>query len=371
MAEGPFEFFRGTDFLFARAWPILQPRSPGPMVLTCGDLHLENFGAFFTDDGDVRFDINDFDEAAIIPCSIDLVRCSTSILLAAESWKLTPTQATGMVLTFLDSYSRAVASDTIKNPPPEAQPEMAPVRPLMDAVKRGSMQRVVQRHTKPRRDGLPRFRRSNPHFARAKSQTREAIIAALAANPATHDWQILAITRRYAGIGSLGLRRYEILVRKGDNGDLYITSMKESTPSVMESYADPTQPTFANPAERAAWAQRVLQGKPTAGLCVVNCESRSYRLRAVIPDENRSSLNRLQKDPARLRVAVALAGRLTARSHFRGCAVSGKDRATDLHNWTKSAALEAVLAAAVRFTDWVQHDYALFISAFEQGALRV
>ena len=68
MAEGPFEFFRGTDFLFARAWPQLRPREPGPAILICGDLHLENFRAFPTDAGDYHFDINDFDEAAVAPC---------------------------------------------------------------------------------------------------------------------------------------------------------------------------------------------------------------------------------------------------------------------------------------------------------------
>src|SRR5262249_15293185 len=90
MARGPFEFFRGTNFLFARAWPELQPSQPGPAVWLCGDLHLENFGAFPTDDGDFRFDINDFDDAVVGACSIDLLRCATSTLLAAESWRLTP-----------------------------------------------------------------------------------------------------------------------------------------------------------------------------------------------------------------------------------------------------------------------------------------
>ena len=43
-------------------------------MLICGDLHLENFGAYRTDAGDFRFDINDFDEALVAPASFDLVR---------------------------------------------------------------------------------------------------------------------------------------------------------------------------------------------------------------------------------------------------------------------------------------------------------
>ena len=49
------------------------PLDLGPAILQCGDLHLENFGAYQTDDGEFRFDINDFDEALVAPCSLDLV----------------------------------------------------------------------------------------------------------------------------------------------------------------------------------------------------------------------------------------------------------------------------------------------------------
>jgi uncharacterized protein (DUF2252 family) len=366
MAAGPFEFFRGSDFLYARAWPDLQPRSPGPAVLLCGDLHLENFGAFPTDDGDVRFDINDFDEAAIAPCSFDLVRCATSILLAAETWKLSPTQATGMVLTFLDAYRRTVIEDVRNSPPPEAQPDLGPVARLAEAIRHGSMERLIERQVKRRRDGRWRFRRGDPRLAKASRKIHQAIGEALAQHGLTHDWELLAVAKRFAGIGSLGLRRFQLLVdtKKG----LRLVSLKESTESALGPIAEPEQPRFKNEAERAVWAQRVLQGKPTAGLSAVVRNDRAYRLRAVIPDENRSSLNRLQKDPTRLRAAVAIAGRLTARSQFRGCAPAGRGRAGELLDWAVSPALEAVLAAAVRFADWVQRDYAAYLSAFRQGA---
>ena len=62
MGEDLFAFFRGTDHLFAAAWEGLAPVDPGPAILICGDLHLENFGAYRADDGDFVFDINDFDE---------------------------------------------------------------------------------------------------------------------------------------------------------------------------------------------------------------------------------------------------------------------------------------------------------------------
>src|SRR5271157_4652551 len=65
MKKDPFTFFRGTDHLYCQIWSEIKPLDVGPDILISGDLHLENFGAHRTMNGDYRYDINDFDEAAI------------------------------------------------------------------------------------------------------------------------------------------------------------------------------------------------------------------------------------------------------------------------------------------------------------------
>jgi uncharacterized protein (DUF2252 family) len=55
-----------------------------PKVLSVGDLHLENFGTWRDADGRLVWGVNDFDEAAIMPYPLDLVRLATSILHAAK-----------------------------------------------------------------------------------------------------------------------------------------------------------------------------------------------------------------------------------------------------------------------------------------------
>ena len=112
MLADPFTFFRGTNHLFVGDWPELQPPEVGPDILICGDLHLENFGAYRTAEGDFRYDINDFDEAMIASSSLDLVRCTASIFLAAEQWRLLPTHATSMALAYLEHYRKAILAAT-------------------------------------------------------------------------------------------------------------------------------------------------------------------------------------------------------------------------------------------------------------------
>jgi hypothetical protein len=83
MAESVFPFLRATFYrwvvLFRDACPEL---AAAPNLLAVGDLHIENFGTWRDAEGRLIWGINDFDEAAPMPYTIDLVRLATSALLA-------------------------------------------------------------------------------------------------------------------------------------------------------------------------------------------------------------------------------------------------------------------------------------------------
>jgi Uncharacterized protein conserved in bacteria (DUF2252) len=86
MKKNPFIFLRATYFRWAKKigdWcPDLMD---APRVLSIGDLHLENFGTWRDADGRLVWGVNDFDEAAVMPYLLDLVRLATSALLAPDS----------------------------------------------------------------------------------------------------------------------------------------------------------------------------------------------------------------------------------------------------------------------------------------------
>jgi hypothetical protein len=83
MRESPFIFLRATYFRWARTIPKLCPElMDAPQVLSVGDLHLENFGTWRDAEGRLVWGVNDFDEAAVMPYPLDLVRLATSIRLA-------------------------------------------------------------------------------------------------------------------------------------------------------------------------------------------------------------------------------------------------------------------------------------------------
>src|SRR5262245_8255835 len=108
MCESPFPFLRATYYAWAVMWPLAQPElQQAPRITAIGDLHMENFGTWRDAEGRLAYGINDFDEAARLPYTNDLVRLATSASLAYETARL---RAPGVDLAaaFLDAYTRGL-----------------------------------------------------------------------------------------------------------------------------------------------------------------------------------------------------------------------------------------------------------------------
>lgn len=83
MRSSPFPFLRATYYRWAQVWPENCPEDArAPIVLSVGDLHIENFGTWRDIEGRLIWGINDFDEAWRLPYTNDLIRLATSALLA-------------------------------------------------------------------------------------------------------------------------------------------------------------------------------------------------------------------------------------------------------------------------------------------------
>jgi uncharacterized protein (DUF2252 family) len=377
MAESPFAFFRGADHLYARAWPELQPPEVGPSILVCGDLHLENFGAYRTDESDFYYDINDFDEALVAPCSLDLIRCTTSILLASELWKLTPLQAMGMALVFLENYGLALARPAhvpiVGTEAPRAA--RGAIWDLLGATALGSQVALLDQQTRIGKGGERQIIRDEEKHPPITKKRMVLIAKSVeeygSKTPAPDSYQVIDVTGRIAGIGSLGLKRYAVLIKGEVSPDQNrMLDIKECRPSALRSCTSaPQLDCGEDEATRVVEAQRRLQAKPVAGLDVIPIGQTRYRIRELIPEENRSSLDRLRKRPDKLREAIEFAGRLTGWSHLRGCKLDGGlDETAALVRWATSPALDAVLAAAARYAERTRIESEQFVRALASSS---
>ncbi len=101
MQESAFAFLRGTFYRWSHQFAaVSQEVRSAPCLLVVGDIHLENFGTWRDSEGRLVWGINDFDEAAELPFTSDLVRLASSAALEAgrESFQLTAHQAADTIL---------------------------------------------------------------------------------------------------------------------------------------------------------------------------------------------------------------------------------------------------------------------------------
>jgi uncharacterized protein (DUF2252 family) len=109
MAEAAFPFLRATFYRWMQIWPEVCPDlAKAPHVLGIGDLHVENFGTWRDAEGRLVWGVNDFDEAATLPYTNDLVRLAASALLAIEGGHLS-LKAKDACAVILDGYRKSLA----------------------------------------------------------------------------------------------------------------------------------------------------------------------------------------------------------------------------------------------------------------------
>lgn len=83
MRENAFVFLRATYFRWAKTIERVCPELAGaPNVLCIGDIHVENYGIWCDAETRQVWGVNDFDEAAVMPYALDLVRLLTSARLS-------------------------------------------------------------------------------------------------------------------------------------------------------------------------------------------------------------------------------------------------------------------------------------------------
>jgi len=76
-------------------------------VQAVGDVHLENYGVWRDVEGRLAWGINDVDEAAEMPCTLDLVRLATSGILSRAA---PPRDARAICADVLDGYLQGLSS---------------------------------------------------------------------------------------------------------------------------------------------------------------------------------------------------------------------------------------------------------------------
>ena len=363
MRADAFAFLRGTCHLFYEDWPPTSPLNEAPQTWICGDLHLENFGSYKGDNRLTYFDLTDFDEAVLAPCTWDLARFLTSVWVGAHILQIEARLALALCTVFLQAYTAALVDGKAR------WVERATARGMVRDLLRGLRKRRRAVFLDSRTEWQGRKRRLRLDGKRAlpvDDQDRTKVagfmrrFAATQADPTF--FQVRDVARRIAGTGSLGLERYVILVHgRSDPDENFLLDLKWEPGSALAPYVPALQPGWPHEAERVVAIQQRVQAITPAFLQTVTIGARSYVLRELLPSQDRLHLAHWHGQSRRLEQVLDVMGKLVAWGHLRSGGRQGSATSDTLITFASQAAWQQpLLEYAISYSAQVVHDWQRF-----------
>ncbi len=325
MAVSPFGFFRGAAPVMARDLAAL-PRT-GLLVQLCGDAHIRNLGAFASAQGNIVFDINDFDETIRGPWEWDMKRLATSFVLAGRESGTADRRCRDAVVVLVESY-RSALSRFARTPFLELarhrvgrELEARPIDALLKKAERSTPLRNLQKLT-TREGGVIHFANRPPLLQRLTGKEAENVLASL---PAYREmltperrlifdaYRATDVALKVAGTGSVGTRDYVVLMFGFGEDDPLFLQVKQEMPSCYAPFLD--EPPAAHDGQRVADGQLRTQMTSDPLLGWTTIEGTHYLVRQLA--DHKSSVEPQDLSGSSIVEYARVCGEVFAHAHAR------------------------------------------------------
>ncbi|MGW4566362.1 DUF2252 domain-containing protein [Streptomyces sp. NPDC004561] len=383
MAVSPLAFLRGAAAVMA-ADLAAQPHT-GLTVQLCGDAHLLNFGLYGSPEGGLVFDLDDFDETFPGPFEWDVKRLAASVALTARE------NGHGRAGTRAAARAAATGYRT-------AMRRLAGLGELAVWYERTDTAGLLS----PACSGRPR-RRAAATLARTRRRTRPYALGKLtemvdgqrriihdppllepAGAPDTASlrkifsdyrstlpderrqlldrYRFADAAREVAGVGSVGLRCFLVLLCGRDTEDPLFLRIREARKSVLEEHL-PNGP-FVHPGQRVVAGQRLLQSTADVFLgSMTGPQGRAFYWRRL--RDAKDAVDVAGMGPAALVRYARLCGTALARAHAR----SGDRIAVAAYLGGSDTFDRAVADFALAYADQTVTDHATLGAAIAAGVV--
>ena len=366
MAENVFSFYRGTCHLFYEDLGIVKDLPASPLAWLCGDMHLENFGSYKGDSRVVYFDLNDFDEALLAPAAWDILRMLTSILIALDNLKIEESIAINMATEFLKHYAEILTKGKARGIDPRTAAGI--VREFLTTVEKRKQKELLKDRTTVKKDKLV-FSSDYPKNIEIDKPLKKKLIRHIKTWISTsileqHNFKVNDVTFRFAGTGSVGVKRYLFLLKSKKR--YLLLDMKEARTSSVLPYTKVKQPKWKSEAERVISIQQRMQNVIPALLNTTVFEGNSYGLQEMQPTEDKINFELLKDND--IQQVIDDMAMLAASAQLRSSGRQNSAIADDLIAYGKNTDWhESALAYARKYAQQVKKDYAEYMQGYKMG----
>ena len=367
MAESLFRFFRGSCALFYAGLAKEYPFPASPLVWACGDLHIENFGSYKGSSRLVYFDLNDFDEALLAPALWEICRLTASVQVAAAEIGFSDKETMQLVNTLLFYYRQILK----KGKPVDIERETARglIKKLVNKVAERKEADLVKKRTDEENPG--KLLINDRLFALPRLE-KKAVLGAFnnwLTDNAHEHLQAIDAGFRIAGTGSIGVKRYLLLMESTHNRSKKILiDIKQALPSALTASINVPQPVWPGEAARIIGVQEMVQHVSPAFLSAFEYDNKWFVVKELQPMADKVNLSQAIKQPEQVENYIASLGMLSASGHLRSSGRKGSATADELYAFAETGNWENGLKDwSVAYASQLQQQYAIYRKAWAAG----
>lgn len=401
MSASAFAFYRGSAHLFWSdfgASSLLSTfGSSATRIFLQGDAHADNQGAFANGDGTIVYDLNDFDEAVIGDYQLDLFRLATSIVLIAhKNGRFSDADLTAIIdacsSSYLDTLGRYATNNDERTSASILTTDTAfgLLDEFLSATEtRNSRKKLLDKYTAIHH-GVRTFSFAHPDLQSVPKAIEQAFVDAIPAYSASLSgassypsgyFKPKSIAQRlHAGIGSLGMPRYYLLIEgpTASNDDDRILDVKaEETPSAYAVLAPALRAltesvSGGDAARRVALAARALGYRVDMHLGTLSILGQRFLVRERSPYKETFDTSELMTKTQMTKMATQWCATL-ATAHARAdrdfdaatIPVNFEQEVLNLVSSRKSQFRARVRQVAISYATQVEADFQSFLNWFK------
>lgn len=324
MLESPFRFFRGSAYLFyydqTKNPSIYHTHEDRPTWIQ-GDLHMDNFGAFQNESGDIVYDVNDFDEGYVGSYFYDVLRMSVSIAIYLEEQGLKQSAQEIAIQHFLQGYINQLKRFQHNQDDPltltfTKKNTKGPIKKILKRLEKRQQTQFLQDITQVNEEGNRVFLWDEALQPVSKEEF-DAISKALP------HYAVKAIAIKHgSGTASIGLKRYYILV-DGETDSLgvedLVLEMKEvrtAIPAYFLPYNQIFWAYYEHQGARVVGTQKAMHHLEDPHLAYVTIDGQEFYIRERSPYKKKVKPHNYKYEEDYF-VTTFIMGQITAKIHAR------------------------------------------------------
>lgn len=368
MSKNEFAFYRGTCHLFYEDLHKEQALAQGPLTWACGDLHLENFGSYRAFNGLTYFDINDFDEAMLAPATWDLARFLCSIGMASDLWKYSAKEAEQLMLLVLKEYTKQLALGKAYAIEKETSPRL--IQQFFEMAERKKEKEMIKSRINKKKERLKIIKDKTLPVSK---ETYREVKASLSDHLKEHYGflKVRDIVFRIAGTGSLGIKRYAILVEDIREDKWRLLDVKQACTSSLAPYLTTVQPKWKSEADRVTSVQGIMQYALPRFFGTLTIGDHDFVLKQLQPTAQKIDHSLCHRKMKNVETVMATMARAVASAQLRSASRKGSAEVDELIKFSLNSFWQNDLVqSAVAYTSEMKKYFRLYGQLHQAGKIK-